>query len=99
MDTNNKVLSAAIGSLFILGLASGNVAAASKKVVAMEDCYGIAKAGKNDCANKKTTHSCAGKAKKDGDPLDFVAVPQGTCAKIAKGFTKPVELKKPTRKL
>ena len=30
-------------------------------------CYGVAKAGKNDCGNKSGTHSCAGLAKKDYD--------------------------------
>ena len=64
--------------------------AASKKAMQMEDCYGIAKAGKNDCSNKMTTHSCDGKATRDSDPLDFVVVPKGTCAKIANGMTKPV---------
>jgi uncharacterized membrane protein len=48
-----------------------------------EHCYGIAKAGKNDCAN--AAHSCAGQASKDMSKSDFVAVPTGTCAKIAGG--------------
>ena len=30
-------------------------------------CYGIAKAGENDCANKAGTHSCAGQSKVDYD--------------------------------
>jgi len=46
-----------------------------------EKCYGIAKAGKNDC--KTASHSCAGHATKDGD--GFVAVPTGTCDKIVGG--------------
>ena len=28
-----------------------------------EKCYGIAKAGKNDCAAANGSHSCAGQAK------------------------------------
>jgi uncharacterized membrane protein len=48
-----------------------------------EKCYGIAKAGKNDC--KTASHSCAGQATKDGD--GFVSVPAGTCAKIVGGST------------
>ena len=85
MNTNHTVLSAAIGSLLVLGLASGNVAAADKN---MEKCFGIAKAGKNDCAGGKSAHSCAGQATKDGDANDFVAVPKGTCDKIASGRTE-----------
>jgi len=78
-----QIVSAAIGSLLVLGLASGNAGAADK--VAMEKCFGIAKAGKNDCASNKSAHSCAGQATKDNDKMDFVAVPKGTCEKIAGG--------------
>ncbi len=83
MNTNPTLLSAAIGSLLILGLASGSASAADKPE--MEKCFGIAKAGKNDCSTKKSSHSCAGQASKDRDPADFVAVPKGTCEKIAGG--------------
>jgi uncharacterized membrane protein len=81
---NSHILSAAIGSLLVLGLASGNANAADKKVE-MEKCFGIAKAGMNDCSSNKSAHSCAGQATKNNDPMDFVAVPKGTCDKIAGG--------------
>ncbi len=51
-----------------------------------EKCAGIAKAGQNDCAAKG--HSCAGKAKKDGDPKEWLYVPTGTCDKIVGGSVK-----------
>lgn len=51
-----------------------------------EKCYGVAKAGKNDC--KTDTNSCAGMVGKDRVPTAFIAVPAGTCAKIAGGMTK-----------
>ncbi len=79
----HQILSAAIGSLLALGLA-GNAGAADKKVE-MEKCYGIAKAGMNDCGSKMAGHSCAGQASKNSDPNDFVALPKGTCDKIANG--------------
>ena len=50
-----------------------------------EHCYGIAKAGKNDCAS--AAHACAGQATKDMGKGEFVAVPVGVCAKIAGGST------------
>lgn len=78
-----QILSVAIGSLLALGLA-GNASAADKKME-MEKCYGIAKAGMNDCGSKKAGHSCAGQASKNGDVNDFVAIPKGTCNKIAGG--------------
>jgi uncharacterized membrane protein len=82
--SNNQILSAAIGGLLALGIA-GTASAADKP--AMEKCYGVAKAGMNDCGSKKAGHSCAGQASKSGDPNDFVAVPKGTCDKLANGST------------
>jgi uncharacterized membrane protein len=50
-----------------------------------EKCYGIAKAGKNDCA--AGAHSCAGQSTKDGDKSAFIAVPAGLCARLTGGST------------
>jgi uncharacterized membrane protein len=58
---------------------------ADDKKMDMEKCFGVAKAGKNDCSSNKSAHSCAGQATKNKDPMDFVAVPKGTCEKIADG--------------
>ncbi len=80
---NRQILSVAIGSLLALGLV-GTASAADKKMD-MEKCYGVAKTGMNDCSSNKSAHSCAGQATKDRDPMDFVAVPKGTCDKIAGG--------------
>lgn len=81
-----KLLSVAIGGLLALGLA-GNASAADKKMD-KEKCFGIAKAGMNDCSSNKSAHSCAGQATKNNDAQDFVAVPKGTCDKIAGGTLK-----------
>jgi uncharacterized membrane protein len=83
MSNTHNLLSAAIGSLLVMGLA-GNAMAADMQ---SEKCFGIAKAGKNDCASNKSAHSCAGQATVSNDPHDFVAVPKGTCDKIAGGMT------------
>ncbi|MBM3117248.1 DUF2282 domain-containing protein [Jeongeupia naejangsanensis] len=45
-----------------------------------EKCFGVAKAGQNDC--KGNSHSCAGQASKDMDPAEWKFVPAGTCAKM-----------------
>ena len=50
-----------------------------------EKCYGVAKAGHNDCASKDGSHSCAGMAKKDADPNEWVLVPEGLCDKLVGG--------------
>ena len=48
--------------------------------VERERCYGVAKAGANDCGNGK--HSCAGRAIADAHPEEWKMVPAGTCEKI-----------------
>lgn len=45
-----------------------------------ETCFGIAKAGQNDCATAK--HGCNSQATIDDAPDDFKFVPKGTCEKI-----------------
>ena len=82
--SNNVLISTAIASVLALGLV-GNAAAADKN---MEKCFGIAKAGQNDCSSNKSAHACSGHSTKDGDPQDFVAVPKGTCDKIVHGSTE-----------
>lgn len=51
----------------------------------MERCYGVARAGHNDCA--AGAHSCAGQSTRDNDPASFVVVPTGLCGKLAHGST------------
>jgi uncharacterized membrane protein len=48
-----------------------------------EKCFGVAKAGKNDC--QTATSSCAGTSKKDHEASAWLSVPKGTCEKIAGG--------------
>ena len=49
-----------------------------------EKCYGIARAGKNDCASTGNS-SCAGTSKKDGQADAWISVPKGACEKIVGG--------------
>jgi len=57
-------------------------AAASEK----EKCFGIAKAGQNDCASISGSHSCAGQSKVDMDKTEWKYVAKGTC-KDMKGLS------------
>ncbi|MBZ2206716.1 BufA1 family periplasmic bufferin-type metallophore [Massilia soli] len=50
--------------------------------VEKEKCYGVAKAGANDCASSNGAHSCAGQAKTDNDPTEWKKVAKGTCEKL-----------------
>ena len=51
-----------------------------------EKCYGIAKAGQNDCANLAGTHSCAGQSTVADDKGEWKYVAKGTCVAM-KGMT------------
>ena len=46
-----------------------------------EKCYGVAKAGQNDCASSNGSHTCAGEAKTDNDATEWKYVAKGTCEK------------------
>lgn len=48
-----------------------------------ERCYGIARAGHNDCGTAR--HSCAGQASRDASDEEWLSVPAGTCLKLASG--------------
>lgn len=71
-------------AIILSALLSANTAAAADKVE-REKCYGVAKAGKNDCAAKDGSSSCAGQAKKDGEAKNWVYVPKGLCDKLVGG--------------
>ncbi|BBH13984.1 MULTISPECIES: DUF2282 domain-containing protein [Chromobacterium] len=84
MSTSKTLIASALGAVVALGaLASAPAAAADK-----EKCYGIAQAGKNDCASATGAHSCAGQAKMDKDPGDWKYVAKGSCEKMG-GSTAP----------
>ena len=78
--TTRLILSSALASV----MAAGLVAPASAQ--SKEKCYGIAKAGQNDCGNLSGTHSCAGQSKVDNAPDEWKYVAKGTC-KDLKGMT------------
>ncbi len=87
MTDRKKLVNAAFGALVGLAMTTGvaNVAYAGKHDND-EKCYGIARAGQNDCGSAK--HDCGGKATVDGDSDEWIYVPKGTCEKIVGGVTK-----------
>ena len=78
------LLGAAIASL-LAGTATGQTHP-EKPTYKYEKCYGVAKAGQNDCGT--ATHTCAGKATRDNAPDEWKYVPRGTCEKMG-GKTRP----------
>jgi uncharacterized membrane protein len=77
MKPRNVVVTTAIGSLLALGTLS---AGAAEKAPPMEKCFGIVKAGKNDCQTSNS--ACAGTAKTDSQKDAWIYIPKGTCEKI-----------------
>ena len=75
---------AAVAGLFALGAST----AMAQEKKGMEKCWGVAKAGQNDCGSNATAHSCAGQSKADYDPNDFKAVKTGTCVKMGGSLTQ-----------
>ena len=80
------VAMAAIGGA-VVGLQSTDAQAAKKE--GKEKCYGVAKAGQNDCGNAAKTHSCAGYSTVDGDGGEWLSLPKGVCEKLVGGSTTP----------
>lgn len=76
--TRTLIASAMTAVVALGGLAASTAAQAAEK----DKCYGIATAGKNDCASAAGTHSCAGQATMDHDLNDFKYVAKGTCQKM-----------------
>ncbi len=88
---SQTLIRSALAGLIALGTVQGAAYAANPP--AQEKCYGISKAGQNDCANATGTHACSGQSKKDNDPADWKMVATGTCTKIG-GKTQAPEVKK-----
>jgi uncharacterized membrane protein len=84
MKQTHPLIMSAIGGILALGVASGAAAAETKNT---EKCYGVVKAGKNDC--QTATSSCAGTSAKDAQKDAWIMVPKGTCEKIVNGSLKP----------
>jgi len=74
---NKLLLCAALAGMISAGAAN----AQSDSHAGKEKCFGIAKAGKNDCKAADASHSCAGQSTSDNGKSDWKYVDQGSCAK------------------
>lgn len=86
---NKKTSNVIIASAIIFAFQNQNVSAHIKPKPNEEKCYGIVKAHKNECGSKINKHSCAGQAKVDGDPNEWIILPKGLCERIVNGSLKP----------
>jgi uncharacterized membrane protein len=85
MNKRQVLLAAAFATVCVAGIGSAQAADTAK-----EKCFGIAKAGQNDCASVTGVHSCAGQSKADNDKSEWKYVAKGTCQK-AGGSMKPAK--------
>lgn len=76
--------SAVAGAIALAGSANAQMGTGFK-------CYGVAKAGQNDCANAAKTHDCAGLSKTDYDMGEWKAVKDAEECKKMGGFEKPAK--------
>lgn len=82
--TINTLLASAVAFTVAGGISAANAMDGDK-----EKCFGVVKAGHNDCASADKSHSCAGHAAEDGSANEWVALPAGTCDKLAHGSLTP----------
>jgi uncharacterized membrane protein len=82
-DRNGAAIAIAACMMFTLGIGAAFADAPKTLTAGYENCFGVAKAGRNDCRSGR--HVCAGRQRIDRDPASFIQLPVGTCEKIAGG--------------
>ncbi|HYB40962.1 MAG TPA: DUF2282 domain-containing protein [Candidatus Methylomirabilis sp.] len=85
--TQVVIASAIVAALSMPWSSSAQSGPAPKPKYDSEKCYGVAKAGKNDCQTANS--SCAGTSRRDGQKDAWVYVPAGTCEKLVGGNMQP----------
>lgn len=86
MNNHNTIIKSALTGVLALAAVSLNVNATTTATSSnqnTEKCYGIVKAGMNDCATGNS--SCVGTSKKDKQADAYLLLPKGTCNKIVGG--------------
>ena len=86
---NSTSVHAAVAGLLALGLAATAAAGPVAQPKDTEKCFGIAKAGQNDCGTAK--HACAASSKADNDPAEWKYVAKGTCEKMGGKASAPAK--------
>ncbi len=86
MNKRQALIAAALATVCVASAGTAAAADADK-----EKCYGIAKAGQNDCAPSNGTHSCSGQSKTDNAPTEWKYVAKGTCEKAGGKTTPPAK--------
>jgi uncharacterized membrane protein len=89
MNKRHALLAAALAALSVSAL--NPVQAAASASAEKEKCFGIAKAGQNDCASANGSHSCAGQSKTDNGAAEWKYVAKGSCEKAGGKTSAPAK--------
>jgi len=90
MNKRHALLAAALaGACATNAMAAGQMDDQAK--AEQEKCYGVAKAGQNDCGS--AAHDCSGQAKADNEAGEWKFVAKGTCRQLG-GKTAPAKAAK-----
>jgi uncharacterized membrane protein len=93
MTTSTTLLASAVamalgGAIAGTALAQTQGGPAPVPTFAAEKCYGVVKAGNNDC--QTATSSCAGTSRRDAQGDAWLYVPAGSCTRVVGGSLEPV---------
>ncbi len=83
MNKTQLVVASAMVAAFSLPLLAAAEGPAPTPKFEHEKCFGIAKAGKNDCQTGNS--SCAGTSRRDKQGDAWIYVPKGTCDRVVDG--------------
>ncbi len=88
MKKSNLLIASAVAAALTMpfvSIAQGGPAPTPK--FQAEKCFGIAKAGENDCQTANS--SCAGTSRRDAQGDAWIYLPAGTCGKLIGGSLQP----------
>jgi len=85
MNKRHAMIAAALASVCATSAIADEKQGMGTAKAEQEKCYGVAKAGQNDCGT--ATHGCAGQAKVDNDEQEWKFVAKGTCEKLGGKLT------------
>ncbi|GJI95735.1 hypothetical protein RugamoR57_24530 [Duganella caerulea] len=90
MNKRQALIAAALATVYAASAVTASAATASASAE-KEKCFGIAKAGQNDCAAANGSHSCAGQSKTDNGAAEWKYVAKGTCEKAGGKTAAPAK--------
>jgi uncharacterized membrane protein len=86
MKMSQLLIASAVAAALAVPIVS-QAGPAPKPKFQAEKCYGIAKAGNNDCQTANS--SCAGTSRRDNQADAWIYMPAGACDKVVGGSTQP----------